>query len=337
MDATKSDDGDTLVPDYAPVPPVKNSAWIHVVQSGLLTTALALVGVWWLGGGPDGGNVMGWYANYVIPVGAILIGAAAGSGYGLASWYAGVRVDGRLLALVAALLLAAYFAAQYVEFRSQGPLFWQDTGEPATFPAWFHANTTAFAWKPDRSSSPPLLPTSLGGSGEPEPTPLGWWGYLFVGLGVAGFVGGGLIAPLALRAILYCDDCGRYMKTRAVGTFAASVPVKKLKKAPPEEVAAHEAEQNAAGEAAGKQVERLMELATADDGEAFRREVAPAVKGKKANGKLPRRVDLSLATCPACGKGTLSAKLATGHDQQLSLVDVALAEVTPEFTTAAVG
>ena len=323
---------DPLVPDDAVAPPAKGAAWIYVVQSGLLTTALALGGVWWLSRGPDGANVMGTYANYVIPVGAIGVGLVAGGGYGLSSWYAGVRVDGRLLATVAGLLFAAYFAAQYVEFRSQGPLTWQATGEPVTFPAWFHENTMSFSWKPDDPTDRP----SLGGP-KLDSKPMGKRGYVFVALGIAGFVGGGLISPLALLAVPYCAGCGRYRKTRRIGTIAASVPVlkgRKLKRATPDEAGAYLAAQQSAGESAAGQVERLMALASAGDGGAFRAEAAPAVEGRKANGKLPRRVDLSLSSCPRCGKGMLKARLATGHGQQQSTVDLASTDVTPEFTAA---
>ena len=84
-----------------------------VILFGLATTAAALAGVWFAG--QHDVNIMGWYANYVIPAGAILVGLAASSGYGLGSYVTGTKVSGRLLVMVLALLTASYFAAKYLQ------------------------------------------------------------------------------------------------------------------------------------------------------------------------------------------------------------------------------
>jgi hypothetical protein len=55
-----------------------------VILAGLLTTALALLGVYVLDAKGDF-NIMGWHLNYVIPGGAIIVGLVASSGYGVAS------------------------------------------------------------------------------------------------------------------------------------------------------------------------------------------------------------------------------------------------------------
>src|SRR5262249_23664204 len=149
-------------------------------------------------------NIMGWYGDYIIPIGALLIGVVASSGYGIASWFSGVRIHRWLLALILFLGLFAYFAAHYIEFRSQGPLVPRDTGAPVTFPEYFHAMTITMAWK---SESKPPSSYRLPGMGpqqqEEEPETLGKWGYL-VRLGeLVGFVGGSLIAPAILLAHPY--------------------------------------------------------------------------------------------------------------------------------------
>ena len=63
-----------------------------VVLAGVATTMLALLGVWWLDNHTESVHVMGWYADYVIPAGALLIGLVAGSGYGIASYLTGFRI-----------------------------------------------------------------------------------------------------------------------------------------------------------------------------------------------------------------------------------------------------
>ena len=70
----------------------------RVLIAGVTTTVLALLGVWWLDNNTTDFHVMGWYGNYVIPAGALLVGMAAGSGYGIASYLTGFRIRRGLLA-----------------------------------------------------------------------------------------------------------------------------------------------------------------------------------------------------------------------------------------------
>ena len=328
-DATEPTRDPDFDPDFDPAgdPPARSRMLgVYVLQSGLITTAVTLFAFWWMAAHWDF-YPMGWYAYFVIPVGGILVGLLAGSGYGLASWFAGVRVRTGLLVTVAALLLGGYVASLYLQYRAELPggvvQFEGDDGSTVEVPIGFFEyldlTIRAFAFAP---------------KGGGEGTPMGVWGYAFKALEMAGFVGGGLIAPLALTAMPYCDDCGRYQRTRQLGVVPASVPERKVKKLSPDEVAAYEAEVNAAGEAGQATARRLVELAVAGDGASFRRELAPSAEGRKANDKLPRRIHVSLSACPSCGKGTVQQKLATGHGKQQSIVDLAEAEVSPEFTAA---
>jgi hypothetical protein len=52
----------------------------------------ALVGVYLLATNTKDFNIMGWYANYVLPIGALLVGLVASSGYGIASWITGQKI-----------------------------------------------------------------------------------------------------------------------------------------------------------------------------------------------------------------------------------------------------
>src|SRR4051812_26512742 len=88
--------------------PRKRSPYQFVLWSGIITSVLALAGVYWLSKNTTEFHIMGWYANYVIPVGAIIVGLAAGSGYGIASWISGVRISRKLLLVVVLLQTAAY-------------------------------------------------------------------------------------------------------------------------------------------------------------------------------------------------------------------------------------
>ena len=189
-------------------------SYLPVLISGLATTVLALLGIYALDVNVKDFNIMGWYANYVIPAGAIIVGIVAASGYGLASWFSGIKITSRLLWTVLALQLFAYFAAQYIEFHNLH-LIHREDGRSVGFLEYYDAVARSFAWR-----------QSDGSVGEP----LGAWGYFFRGLEVLGFVGGGLIVPLVLRKAPYCPECQRYMKTRQLGLVPASVPAKKVKK-----------------------------------------------------------------------------------------------------------
>src|SRR5574341_618784 len=118
-----------------------------VLVAGLATTLLALAGVWALSAFA-GENVMGWYADYVIPAGAILVGVVASSGFGVTSWLTGARITGAVLVATALVLVAGYWAAQYLEFRLAlpgGATFAE--GRPAGFLDWYDAVTRSVAWE----------------------------------------------------------------------------------------------------------------------------------------------------------------------------------------------
>src|SRR5262245_46137675 len=85
-----------------------------VLAVGTLTTALALVAVYLLA--QAGTNVMGWYADYILPVGAILVGLVGSSGFALASWKSHCKVTGTLIAEIALVLLGGYIAAEYIAY-----------------------------------------------------------------------------------------------------------------------------------------------------------------------------------------------------------------------------
>src|SRR5678815_2792706 len=92
------------------VKPARDSRtpYFFVLQCGIVTSVLALAGVYWLGRNTTDFHIMGWYANYVIPAGALIVGLVAGSGYGIASWFSGVRISRGLLWTVLLLQTGAY-------------------------------------------------------------------------------------------------------------------------------------------------------------------------------------------------------------------------------------
>ena len=290
-----------------------------VLICGLATTALTLLGVYLLDRYADDFHIMGWYANYVIPAGAILVGIAASSGYGLASWFSGIKITKKLLWMVLALQFVAYFAAQYIEFNNLH-LIYHDTGKPVGFFEYYDFTARSFAWK-----------QSNGTMGEP----LGGWGYFFRVLEVIGFAGAGLIVPAALRKAPYCPACQRYMKTRQLVLLPASVKLKKVKKSDEAGKAAHEAEQQQVFDAGKQTLATLQQFAASNSTAEFQSKLEELKPGKKLAAKLPGRFSVSLVHCKRCYAGQLVSKLQLGQGKHIKISELDRTELHPEFVRSA--
>ena len=273
-----------------------------VLLAGVATTALALFGVWWLDNNTTDVNVMGWYGDYVIPAGALLVGLVAGSGYGIASYLTGFRIRRGLLYAVLALQLSGYAAAQYLEFRSltrEGPIVDAD-GQALTFAGYYHARAVNFAWE------------DHGKPGEP----LGRWGYIFVGLGVLGFALGGVLAPAVLLKKPYCERCSLYMKTRALAFVPASVKRRRVSKKDAAGQAAYADEQKRAASGATTLLEQTAALAARGDAlgvkSALSSYPARGAEARRVN-RLPARLRISVVRCRQCSSGHLQPSMITGQ------------------------
>jgi hypothetical protein len=172
-----------------------------VTAAGAVTTLIALAIVFALA--HDGTYVMGWYANYVIPAGAILVGAGAASGYGIAAWHTGLKMTRRLMWSVIGQLLLSYFIAQYEEYRHMMP------GGEMGFWAWFDAMTRAFSF--------------ANHDGTPG-SPFGLAGYAMRALEIGGYILGGFVVPAVLRTKPYCDPCRTYRRTTQIAIIPGGFP-----------------------------------------------------------------------------------------------------------------
>lgn len=279
---------------------------LPVLGGGLITGGLALLGVWALGRASDDANIMGWYANYVIPIGAILVGLVAGLGYGLAAWWMDRRVNNVMLCAIVLLQVGVYLAAQYVEYRELGPQW--DDGTPVGFWEYFDIMTRAFAFKEKH--------------GDGYGAEMGAWGYAFRGLEMAGFAFGGLIAPLILRALPYCQHCGLYMKTRQLGIVPAGPRPQTFRKddeAGRENYARDEAQLMAEGLAT---VQELVHFAAHGQLDALHERMAPYAGARKENEKLSARLHVSASECRQCGNGALNVVIHRGHGNKASQAPV---------------
>lgn len=277
-----------------------------VLGGGLITGALALLGVWALNRASDDFNIMGWYANYVIPVGAILVGLVAGLGYGIAAWWMDRRVGNLMIGAIVLLQLGVYVMAQYIEYRQLNPHY--EDGSPVGFWFYFDFMTRAFAFKEKHGD----------GFGEP----MGTWGYAFRALEMAGFAFGGLIAPLILRALPYCHTCGVYMKSRELGVLPGGLRPRKFKKTEDEARAAFERDEARIMEESLKAVEVLGQIAAQGEIESLVAHMAPYQAHRKENEKLSCRLHVNLNECRMCGNGALNVTAHRGHGNQITQVPV---------------
>lgn len=301
---------------------ISRKPYLFVLLCGIITSVLALAGVYWLNKNATDFHIMGWYADYVIPAGAIIVGLIAGSGYGIASWVTGVRISQWLLWAVVLLQTGAYVGAEYVEYRDVLNEF-QQRGriqvQPGNFPSfteYYDLKARNFAWKNKHGN----------GAGDP----LGGWGYFFVLLGAAGFILGGLIAPAILFATPYCDGCQRYMTRKVLGVLPAAVPVRKISKKDAVAQASYALEQEEAAARADLAVARLREAIATGNAAAFRLELSAAGIVKQ-NNKLSRKVDVSLTWCRNCDGGRIALTLVSGLGEQMTQHVLEEAHVPPEF------
>lgn len=286
----------------------KSKTSLPVLGAGLATTALALLGVWASG---DDFNIMGWYGYYIIPAGALLVGLAAGSGYGIASWLTGVRISRNLLLAVLLLQVAAYLTAQYIQFRHMVATY---GGENMGFFEYFDLATRSFAFK-SKDGSP----------GDA----LGGWGYVFRLLEIAGFAFGGMIAPLILRAKPYCETCQIYMRTNNMGLLPAGITPQKIKKKDAEGQARFKQEHEAAWEKGMMNLEELRRAATEGKTSRFNEILETYRSNQKEIAKLTTRISVSLSSCPSCHTGMLNATQLSGHGDKIVREDLGSSEVNP--------
>lgn len=274
------------------------SSDLLVIAGGLVTSAITLGAVYWLATLDSEFQIMGWYALLVIPVGAIIVGIGAGSGYGLLSWRTGRKVGGGLLATVAVLLVAAYAGAQWLEYRG----LVTEAGLSVGFFAYYDIVTRSMQFTFGRSSSP---------TGE-----LGLLGYLFRILEIGGFVVGGVLVPLLLRSKPYCEACSLYMRSLSLGLIPAAVPTRKIKKRDAEALASQQEAMETAFEAGAEESQNALKAAESNDAGAIKGLLEKYASEKKAIAKLSHRFELVLSSCPRCNEGILSCRLHSGHGNE---------------------
>jgi hypothetical protein len=281
-----------------------------VLFAGAVTTVLTLAGVYQLE--LHGIAVMGWYANYILPAGAICAGLLAGSGAGIACWKSGTRVTKTTLFATGALMACAWGAARYLEYKVAVAQLGDD---PPSFLVFFDYYARSITFEEHGKVG----------------SPVGFLGYGVRLLELAGFVAGGLAGPGVARARRYCDECSRYMRSKRVSTLAiAGKPTLfGIGKMP-----AHEEE--ALATEGQRWLERVITAAAGSDAAALDYALGEHPYGTEAKRALAAagRVEVAVARCPGCGRGELIISHFAGTTRKAKRVGQTVMPLSPGLVQA---
>jgi hypothetical protein len=186
-----------------------------VYLCGLGTSALAL----WLVQimNENGENIMGWYANGIIPAGALIVGIASGLGYALGSRFLNVKLSKAFVFGMITTAVIDYFAAQYLTYLSLIERL-HIPPERYGFIDYFREISESMSFKSKHSTEP--------GS------PLGMWGYAYKLLEIGGYSVGAMLPSMMVFGMPYCKGCQLYLKKHRTGHIHSDEKwsvVKKLK------------------------------------------------------------------------------------------------------------
>lgn len=249
-----------------------------VYACGVATSALALWGVHLLN--ENGENIMGWYANGIIPAGALIVGVASGLGYAIGSRFLNVKLSKAFVWGMITTGLLDYVAAQYLTYLHILERY-HVAPEAYTFVQYIREISETMAFK--RSSS------SEAGSA------LGAWGYLYKGLEMTGYALGSMLPSMLVFGMPYCKGCQSYLKSHKTARINSPELWPDIKKLPRKERL--EALQNCINGVCGKAQEvanQIAALSLTDTVEVLDR-LEPA-----ANKKSAAHVMVALKKCPKC-------------------------------------
>ncbi len=185
------------------------SPGLLVIFCGLITTTISLVIVTLLAGTDF--NVIGWYWLFVIPLGAILVGLASGTGYYFASKWTNSKIVGVFVWLILLISITAYVISHFISYR-----MFVNT-EEFTFIQYIQAYAEGLSFE------------KSGSNGE-YGDPLGKLGYFFLLLEGLGVSIGSIYPVASLWTQAYCDRCNFYLKKQRTGFISSDETTADLRK-----------------------------------------------------------------------------------------------------------
>jgi hypothetical protein len=264
----------------------------QVILGGLLTTALTLAGLYWMGANRNGG-VMGLYLNGLIPIGALFVGLLTASGYSIAARLLHTKVSGLLLCLVLFLQISTYFLSHYIKYVHNISMIEARLGKHLSidFFHYYDATTRSMRRVSKYSGMQPAM---------------GNWGYGVRLLEIIGFVGGGVWVPLKLSKSDYCNQCRVYMEYK----FLLWVPAS---------ITAREANEKADTEGHAL-AEQIAVWGKEGDGESFKTKTIfrSTLIERNMACTLPSSIEITMTYCPRCYGGILKR---THHEKEGEVIN----------------
>jgi hypothetical protein len=143
---------------------------------------------------------------FVIPVGAVLSGFVAASGYYLGARLFNHRPTKILLLNMVVISVATFFLIHYFSYY-----FLTIEGKPVR-------DFVSFVDFLRIELSHTSVQFGIRAHGIGEPVELGAWGYLYAALQVVGFAAGGLAVFGHLNSLPYCERCAKYLSAKGSQT-----------------------------------------------------------------------------------------------------------------------
>ncbi|MDP9196542.1 MAG: hypothetical protein M3O22_07250 [Pseudomonadota bacterium] len=168
---------------------------IFITFCGLVTTALTIVLNFLVSDYLDT-NLYTYAVAGIVPVGAILVGAIAASGYLLGSGLTNTRPHWTLLLQMVAVAALANAAIYFIEWQ----IVLDDNGSYMSFLDYMRTSLTEAHYR--------------FGSSNRDLGEVGQWGYALAALNFLGFLFGGVAIWLFLKDMLYCAPCQKYLKSQ---------------------------------------------------------------------------------------------------------------------------
>lgn len=185
---------------------------LFIIIFGLITSAACMVIVYFIN--ELGLNLMGLYVVFLIPAGALLVGAASGSGYAIASKFYNVRIQRSYLIIIACIALVTYIGAQYATYLSIINSEGTSMAEYSFIQYFVEiSENTTYTIRESKNA-----------------IELGKFGYAFQALEAIGFALGALFPAFLLSKSSYCATCQSYMQPVAKGKLYSELTRENLKK-----------------------------------------------------------------------------------------------------------
>jgi hypothetical protein len=174
-----------------------------ILFAGIATTFFTLLFVMGIRGNV---NLLGFYVYSIFPIGALLVGWMAASGYLLVTRLTKFPISAGLHFLIITIHFASFFLMDYLYLTSKHLIHVQD-GSPVGYWEYFDAIARSTTFRSQMSTNPSHS--------------LGIFGYFFTFLKVFGFVSGTFFINAALDKSQICQSCNLCLEDKIIGVLPA--------------------------------------------------------------------------------------------------------------------